>query len=73
MKIYVAKTVRIIGMREKEGDIGKYFANMRRCTKCVLPETFPRIKYDENGVCNYCLNYESVKVLGEIELEKVLS
>lgn len=30
---------------------------LRRCTKCVLPETFPFIKFDEKGVCNYCNNY----------------
>lgn len=47
--------------------------SMRRCTKCILPETFPGIEFDENGVCNYCLNYEPVQVLGEQELEKVLS
>ncbi|RJP72345.1 MAG: hypothetical protein C4532_06225 [Candidatus Abyssobacteria bacterium SURF_17] len=27
---------------------------MRVCTKCVLPETFPGIEFDENGVCNHC-------------------
>ena len=48
------------------------FANMRRCTKCILPETFPGIKIDANGVCNCYLNYEPVKVCGEEELEKVL-
>lgn len=30
---------------------------LRRCTKCVLPEPFPFIRFDENGVCNYCNNY----------------
>jgi hypothetical protein len=46
---------------------------MTRCTKCVLPETFPGIEFDADGVCNYCLNYQPVKVLGEKELERVLS
>ncbi len=32
--------------------------DFRRCTKCVLPETMPFIAFDENGVCNYCLNYK---------------
>jgi len=32
-------------------------SKLRRCTKCVLPETFPFIDFDENGVCNYCRNY----------------
>jgi len=31
--------------------------NLRRCTKCVLPETMPYIRFDDEGVCNYCLNY----------------
>jgi hypothetical protein len=46
---------------------------MRRCTTCILPETFPRIRFGENGVCNYCLNSKPVTVLGEEELIKVLS
>lgn len=32
--------------------------NIKRCTKCVLPETMPFIKFDEHGVCNYCKNYK---------------
>jgi tRNA(Ile)-lysidine synthase TilS/MesJ len=27
---------------------------MKVCTKCVLPETFPGIRFDLDGVCNYC-------------------
>jgi len=29
------------------------------CQKCILPETFPGIKFDENGVCKYCLKEAS--------------
>ena len=32
---------------------------LRRCTKCVLPETMPHITFDEQGVCNYCRHYKS--------------
>ena len=32
--------------------------NLKRCTKCILPETMPFIRFDENGVCNYCNNYK---------------
>ena len=32
--------------------------HIKRCTKCLLPETFPFIEYDAKGVCNYCLNYK---------------
>jgi len=46
---------------------------MERCNKCILPESFPGIKFDEAGVCNYCLDYEPIRVFGDQELEKVLS
>lgn len=29
---------------------------MNFCTKCVLPDTFPGISFDEKGLCNYCRN-----------------
>jgi hypothetical protein len=32
--------------------------NLKRCTKCILPETMPFIHFDSNGVCNYCNNYK---------------
>lgn len=32
--------------------------NLKRCKKCILPETMPFIKFDEQGVCNYCHNYK---------------
>lgn len=31
--------------------------SLKRCTKCVLPETFPFIEFDDKGECNYCRNY----------------
>jgi len=60
------------GISEREMDAEEIFCNMKRCTKCILPETFPGMEFDENGVCNYCLEYEPVKVYGEEELKKVL-
>lgn len=33
--------------------------SMKRCTKCILPETMPFISFDDKGVCNYCKNYKS--------------
>jgi hypothetical protein len=32
-------------------------SKLKRCTKCILPETFPFIEFDEKGVCNICNNY----------------
>ena len=31
---------------------------LKRCTTCLLPETFPFIHFDEKGECNYCKNYK---------------
>lgn len=27
---------------------------MRRCTHCILPETFPGVQFDDEGICQYC-------------------
>ncbi|MEQ1509312.1 MAG: hypothetical protein ABL909_02790 [Sphingopyxis sp.] len=32
--------------------------DIRRCTKCVLTATMPYIRFNEDGVCNYCTNYK---------------
>jgi glucosamine--fructose-6-phosphate aminotransferase (isomerizing) len=32
--------------------------NLKRCSKCILPETMPFINFDQNGICNYCNNYK---------------
>jgi len=32
---------------------------MKICTKCILPETFPGIHFDDHGICNYCHGEES--------------
>ena len=32
--------------------------NLRRCTKCLLPETMTYIAFDAQGVCNYCHHYK---------------
>ncbi|XOF34033.1 MAG: glucosamine 6-phosphate synthetase [Candidatus Electrothrix sp. YB6] len=31
--------------------------NLKRCSRCILPETMPFIRFDEDGICNYCHNY----------------
>ena len=53
-------------------DFEDFLSSLRRCSKCLLPETFPGIGFDENGVCNYCRSYEPVKVMGEESLVREL-
>jgi tRNA(Ile)-lysidine synthase TilS/MesJ len=33
--------------------------NLRLCARCILPETFPNIKFDADGVCSHCHQEES--------------
>ncbi|RUP29393.1 MAG: hypothetical protein EKK45_10860 [Curvibacter sp.] len=46
--------------------------SMRRCTCCILPETMPFIKFDADGVCNYCRNYQRQSLAGEGALLRLL-
>ncbi len=38
--------------------------NLKRCSRCLLPETFPFIEYDQEGVCSYCHSYEKLEFKG---------
>jgi len=42
----------------QEDLLGYEKLNLKRCTKCILPETMPYIKFDNEGICNYCHNYK---------------
>jgi len=46
--------------------------SLRRCSKCLLPETFPFIKFDPHGVCNYCHNYRKLEYFGEKQLSELV-
>ena len=48
-------------------------ARLRRCTRCVLPETMPFINFDSEGVCNYCRGYQPFKLKGREALERDLA
>ncbi len=37
---------------------------LKRCTKCILPETFPYIEFDQDGECNYCKYYSKINYKG---------
>ena len=54
----IANLIPHLGKHSGEEKLLEYKSyNMRRCTRCILPETMPYIRFDEAGVCNYCLNY----------------
>ncbi len=48
---------------------------LKRCNRCLLPETMPYISFDEKGVCSYCRDYETRGnyLKGEKALEEFIS
>ncbi len=46
---------------------------LRRCSKCLLPETFPGITFDKNGECSICKTYKKKHLKGTEELKRVLN
>ncbi|MFH0820053.1 MAG: hypothetical protein V1892_03400 [bacterium] len=46
--------------------------SLKRCTRCILPETMPFIEFDEKGVCNYCHNHKKIELKGEEALKEFI-
>jgi len=49
------------------------YANLRRCTTCILPETMPFIEFDRDGVCNYCRTYAPYRPHGLDALRELVA
>jgi hypothetical protein len=45
---------------------------LRRCTRCILPETMPYIEFDADGVCNFCRHHRPITARGEAALEELV-
>jgi hypothetical protein len=30
---------------------------MKRCSRCILPDTYPGISFDDGGICSFCTNF----------------
>jgi hypothetical protein len=39
--------------------------SLRRCTRCILPETMPFISFNDQGVCNYCTRHRPIPYKGK--------
>ena len=45
---------------------------LKRCRRCIFPETVPGISFDEKGVCCFCRDYRRIEYQGEDKLlEKI--
>jgi len=47
-------------------------SKLKRCNNCILPETYPYIKFDNDGVCNFCRSYKKQIYYGEKKLLEIL-
>jgi len=45
---------------------------MFRCSRCILPGTYPGIRFNEKAECHLCASYEKPVVKGEEALRRVL-
>lgn len=46
--------------------------SLRRCSRCIMPETMPFIAFDNEGVCNFCRRHVKQEHLGSAALaEKI--
>lgn len=45
---------------------------LRRCSRCVLPETMPFIEFGPENVCNYCVHYKPRMRRAEDELKFIV-
>lgn len=46
---------------------------MKRCVRCIMPETVPGITFDKNGVCSFCQDYNPPSYYGEQALIDTLT
>jgi glutamine---fructose-6-phosphate transaminase (isomerizing) len=57
----------------KIADHSSRVAEIQRCTRCILPSTYPFIEFDANGVCNHCRDYQPMALAGHDTLETTLA
>lgn len=47
-------------------------SKIKRCSRCILPETVPFIEFGEDGVCNFCKEHKKIKYKGEDKLARLV-
>jgi glutamine---fructose-6-phosphate transaminase (isomerizing) len=46
---------------------------LKRCRRCVLPETMPFVDFDDTGLCAYCRNHRPAPPHGAEALERLVA
>jgi glucosamine--fructose-6-phosphate aminotransferase (isomerizing) len=53
-------------------DSDPIYRGLHRCARCLLPDSFPNIRFDDSGVCNYCHSDTTFKEKGEQAFTELL-
>ncbi|UGA54992.1 hypothetical protein [Vibrio sp. VB16] len=61
---------RILDRSDKDYPDG---VKIKRCTKCILPFSFPGIEFDINGICNKCHEHKKTVLKDKNELLELIS
>lgn len=48
-------------------------ASMKYCKNCIMPENYPGISINREGICNFCVGYEPRGYLGKERLVELLN
>ena len=50
-------------------------AEIKRCRSCILPENYPGLSFNEEGICRFCMDHEKtkkIKYLGDEALKNLI-
>lgn len=53
-------------------DRSKKRREVQRCKQCILPDTYPFMRFDAQGVCAYCRRWKSIQPKGKEALLKAV-
>jgi len=45
---------------------------LKRCSSCILLETYPGIRFNEQGLCTYCASHQRKEYYGEEALKRII-
>ena len=46
---------------------------MRRCKRCIMPETVGGVNFNEEGICNFCRSYREPELFVRDEFDRIIS
>ncbi len=65
-------TLDLAGLRQRFPYVSLKDA-LRRCKRCVLPETMPFVDFDAEGICSYCRRHKPLSIHGHAKLEELVA